>query len=122
MGSHTRQTAADTRLIPGGDNTIYSDDATFDQAYGGVREELLDIYAPAGKLGVVIDTPDDGAPVVHAVKDSSPIADKIKVGDKLVAVDDEDVRAMTAIKVSKLISRKSANTSRKLTILRPFAE
>lgn len=83
-----------------------------------VREELVDIYAPPGKLGVVIDTPDDGAPVVHAVKDSSVIADKLQVGDKLVAVDDEDVRSMTAIKVSKLISRKSANASRKLSIIR----
>jgi len=129
LGSRTRQTAADTltlpgnsdpamQLQPGSGNTIFSDDPTFDQAYEDVREELLDIYAPAGKLGVVIDTPDDGAPVVHAVKDSSPIAEKVQVGDKLVAVDDEDVRAMTAIKVSKLISRKSNNASRKLTIIR----
>ncbi|KAG7366716.1 PDZ domain containing protein [Nitzschia inconspicua] len=83
-----------------------------------VKEEIIHIFAPPGKLGVVIDTPDDGAPVVHAVKDSSVIADKIQVGDKLVAVDDEDVRSMTAIKVSKLISRKSANPSRKLTVIR----
>ena len=56
------------------------------------------------------DTPQfEGPPVVHAVKDSSVIADLIQVGDKLVAVDDEDVTNMTAIKVSKLISRKSAN-------------
>jgi len=95
---------------------------SFEDAYrgagGNVKEELIHVFAPPGKLGVVIDTPDDGAPVVHAVKDSSVIADKIQVGDKLVAVDDEDVRAMTAIKVSKLISRKSANPSRKLSIIR----
>ncbi len=60
---------------PGG--TIFSDEPTFDQAYEDVREELLDIYAPAGKLGVVIDTPDDGAPVVHAVKDTSPIGGRL---------------------------------------------
>ena len=82
------------------------------------KEVFLDIYAPPGKLGVVIDTPDDGAPVVHAIKDSSVIADKLQVGDKLVAVDDEDVRTMTAIKVSKLISRKSANATRKLSVIR----
>jgi C-terminal processing protease CtpA/Prc len=82
------------------------------------KEEVLVIDAPAGKLGVVIDTPDDGAPVVHAVKDSSVIANQIQVGDKLVAVDDDDVRSMTAIKVSKLISKRSANPSRKLTIIR----
>jgi C-terminal processing protease CtpA/Prc len=84
----------------------------------GIQEQVIDIIAPAGKLGVVIDTPDDGAPVVHAVKDTSVIADQIQVGDKLVAVDDEDVRSMTAIRVSKLISKKSNNPSRKLTIIR----
>jgi hypothetical protein len=109
-------------LLPGSGGTIFSDDQTFDQAYEGVREELLDVYAPAGKLGVVIDTPNDGPPIVHAVKDTSPIADKVQVGDKLVAVDDEDVRDMTAIKVSKLISRKSTNASRKLTIIRSVAD
>jgi C-terminal processing protease CtpA/Prc len=96
----------------------YSDDGSFDAGGASVREELIDIYAPAGKLGVVIDTPDDGAPVVHAIKDSSVIAEKLQVGDKLVAVDDEDVRTMTAIKVSKLISRKSGNPTRKLSIIR----
>lgn len=127
LGSRTRLTAAEdvgaggnaaAGARPNSGGTIFSDDATFDRAYEDVREELLDVYAPAGKLGVVIDTPDDGAPVVHAVKDASPVADRIRVGDKLVAVDDEDVRAMTAIKVSKLISRKSSNASRKLTLIR----
>jgi C-terminal processing protease CtpA/Prc len=86
--------------------------------YEDVREILLDVYAPAGKLGVVIDTPNDGAPMIHAVKETSPIVDKVRVGDKLVAVDDVDVRAMTAMKVSKLISKKGSNPSRKLTIIR----
>jgi hypothetical protein len=104
-----------------GNNTIFSEDPTFNEAYEG-REEVIDVYAPAGKLGVVIDTPNDDAPVVHAVKDSSPIADQVRVGDKLVAVDDEDVRTMTAIKVSKLISKKSSNETRKLTIIRHVAD
>ncbi len=95
-------------------------DDGFDDGFrkGKFKEEILHIFAPPGKLGVVIDTPDDGAPVVHAVKESSVVVNKVKVGDKLVAVDDEDVRTLTAIKVSKLISRKSANPSRKLTVLR----
>jgi C-terminal processing protease CtpA/Prc len=46
----------------------------------------------------------------------------VRVGDKLVAVDDEDVRTMTAIKVSKLISKKSSNETRKLTIIRHVAD
>jgi hypothetical protein len=119
IGSRTRQTAAD--LMPqSGNNTIYSEDPTYNEAVyeRSGREEIIDVYAPAGKLGVVIDTPNDGAPIVHAVKDSSPIADKIQVGDKLVAVDDQDVRTMTAIQVSKLISKKSVNASRKMTVIR----
>jgi C-terminal processing protease CtpA/Prc len=98
-----------------------SDSGSFDAQFSSpanMREEVMNVNAPPGKLGVVIDTPDDGAPVVHAVKDSSVIAHLVQVGDLLVAVDDEDVREMTAIKVSKLISRKSANPSRKLTIVR----
>ena len=133
LGSRTRQTGADSvsflgasgtsaiggGLVPGsGGNTVFSEDPTFDQVYDDVREILIDVYAPAGKLGVVIDTPNDGAPVIHAVKETSPIVDKVFVGDKLVAVDDEDVRAMTAMKVSKLISRKGNQASRKLTIIR----
>jgi len=84
----------------------------------GRREEVIEIFAPAGKLGVVIDTPDSGAPVLHRIKDTCPIADKLRIGDKLIAVDDEDVRSMTAVKVSKLISQKSANPTRKFTIMR----
>jgi C-terminal processing protease CtpA/Prc len=99
--------------------SLFSEDPTFDQVYEvDAHEEMIDVYAPAGKLGVVIDTPTDGAPVVHAIKDTSVLAGKIMVGDKLVAVDDTDVRTMTAIKVSKLLSRKSENESRKLTVVR----
>eukprot|EP00934_Nitzschia_sp_Nitz4_P001269 Nitzschia sp. Nitz4//scaffold261_size27179//1287//3203//NITZ4_008204-RA/size27179-snap-gene-0.3-mRNA-1//1//CDS//3329544702//1269//frame0 len=131
FGSHTQghsildpATAGKTGAALGGAGS-FSDSDSFGVGGGGFRgqnsntkEVLLNIFAPPGKLGVVIDTPDDGAPVVHAVKDSSVIAGEIQVGDKLVAVDDEDVRTMTAIKVSKLISRKSANPSRKLSIIR----
>jgi len=124
MGENTRHTAGDVAGTSLAARAALG--ASFDSEAGGyreaetsnVKEEVIEIIAPAGKLGVVIDTPDDGAPVVHAVKDSSVIADQIHVGDKLIAVDDEDVRSMTAIKVSKLISKKSANPARKLTIVR----
>ena len=125
VSSRTRQTCPDgleegvpTMPPPGSGNAIFSDDPTFDRAYEEMREVLLDVYAPAGRLGVIIDTPDDGAPVIHAIKEDSLIFDKVRVGDKLVAVDDEDVRAMTAVKVSKMISTKGNNPSRKFTIIR----
>jgi C-terminal processing protease CtpA/Prc len=40
------------------------------------------------------------------------------VGDALIAVDDVDVRNMNAVQVSKLISRKSGQEVRKLSLLR----
>ena len=116
MGDATRQTAG-ADVSGAGALAALGAESQF-RGSGATSESVLEILAPAGKLGVVIDTPDDGAPVVHAVKDSSVIADQIQVGDKLIAVDEEDVRSMTAIKVSKLISKKSANPSRKLTIIR----
>lgn len=76
------------------------------------------LSVPPGKLGVVIDSPEEGGPIVHAIKEGSILENKLRVGDKLVAVDDEDVRKMSAIKVSKLISRKGFNAERKLTIVR----
>ncbi|KAL3908046.1 MAG: hypothetical protein SGILL_008633 [Bacillariaceae sp.] len=101
----------------------FDDDGSFEAHFRtpgtNNKEEILHVFAPPGKLGVVIDTPDDGSPpLIHAVKENSVIYGRVQVGDKLVAVDDEDVRTMTAVKVSKLISRKSANPSRKLTIVR----
>jgi hypothetical protein len=82
------------------------------------HEEIIDVYAPAGKLGMVVDTPGEGPPIIHAVKDTSPLAGKMLVGDRLVALDDVDVSTMTAVRVSKLLSRKSNNEFRKLTVVR----
>jgi C-terminal processing protease CtpA/Prc len=117
MGDATRQTndaAANSAALA----ALGAESQFRSSTEAGTREDVIVIIAPAGKLGVVIDTPDDGAPVVHAVKDSSVIADQIQVGDKLVAVDEKDVRSMSAIQCSKLISKKSANPERKLTIIR----
>jgi len=78
----------------------------------------MEVYAPAGKLGVVLDTADgDGCPVVFAVKETSVLASQVLVGDKLIAVDHEDVSHQAEIKVSKIIC-KSENSSRKLTFVR----
>ncbi len=107
-----------TAATPAGSgNTIFSDDRTFDQAYEDVRELLLDVYAPAGKLGVIIGTPGNGALMIHFIKEGSQMANKVRVGDPLVAMDDDDVRAMTAVNMSKLISTKANNPWRKFTII-----
>lgn len=84
----------------------------------GTRDEVLDVFAPSGKLGLIIDTPNEGPPVVYAIKDSSILADRVCVEDRLIALDDIDVTQMTAIEVSKLISSRNSKPQRKLTLLR----
>jgi hypothetical protein len=118
MDEDTHRGGGGDDTVPGSSgNTIFTGDPTFEQVYEDIQEVFIDVIAPAGKLGVIIDTPNDGAPVIYAVKEASPIVDKVQIGDKLVAIDDEDVRAMTAMKVSKLLSSKSTS-HRKLTLIR----
>lgn len=84
-------------------------------------EHLIEIYAPGGKLGFILDDSNeegDGPPIVHQVRSTSILINDIRVGDRLIALDDEDVRQMSSNNVSKLIARKIENPIRKLSILR----
>jgi hypothetical protein len=73
------------------------------------------VVAPAGKLGIVIDTTIEG-PVVHKVFTNSPLETKIFVGDIIIAIDNVDTRAMSAAAISDLMVR-TANQPRKLSVL-----
>jgi len=99
------------------DASLFQDDASFEKQYCE-QEERIEINAPAGKLGVVIDTPVGGVPFVHAIKDTSILVDKVRVGDQLVSVDDVDTTQLSAIEVSKLISSRANNRSRVLVFIR----
>ena len=101
--------------------TLYSDDNSFERQYTE-PEDRIEIVAPSGKLGIVIDTPNGGIPMIHAIKESSPLIDQVKVGDKLIMVDGIDTTSMSAIKVSRLISTRSDNSRRVLIILRYRSE
>jgi C-terminal processing protease CtpA/Prc len=99
-----------------GDN-LFADDGSFEEQFVD-PEERFDVVAPAGKLGMVIDTPNGGVPVVHAIKETSVLADQVRVGDRLMSVDGEDCTGMTAMQVSNLISLKSEKTARVLVFSR----
>ena len=112
-----------------------------------MREELIEVYAPAGKLGVLLeDSPAPasspgninannneqagavssiaaavtgvGPPLVYDIRETSVLKNELQKGDRIIALDDEDVREMTANQVSNMISRKKEQMTRKLTILR----
>jgi len=99
--------------------SMFTDDDSLERMYGEREDEKLEIIVPAGRLGVVIDTPLSGVPMVHAIKETSILSDKVRIGDKLISVDGEDTTQMSAIKVSKLISSKAQNPQRILVFLRP---
>mmetsp|Transcript_19442 Transcript_19442/g.44285 ORF Transcript_19442/g.44285 Transcript_19442/m.44285 type:complete len:456 (-) Transcript_19442:58-1425(-) len=116
-------------VAPSSGQTVFSDETSFEnyrrrvdvKADGSDQRniEVIDVIVPVGKLGLSIDTPNaNGAPIVEAIKEGSPLIGKIEIGDIILAIDDEDVRTMTAVRVSKIISRKSEQAQRKFTILR----
>jgi hypothetical protein len=102
------------------DLSLFRGDDSFDRMYG--EDERIDVVAPAGKLGVVIDTPMNGVPKVHAIKESSVLADRVRIGDKLVSVDGQDTTDLSAIRVSKLISSKAMNERRHMVFMRPSSQ
>lgn len=101
-------------------SSVFADDSSFEEQFAegdDAEEKRFEVQVPPGKLGMVIDTPNGGVPVVHAIKPESVLANKVKVGDRLISVDGEDVTTMTAVQVSKLISIKS-NKQRVLVFVR----
>ena len=76
----------------------------------------VNVTAPAGKLGIIIDTCSEG-PIVNRVKDTSPLVGLIFKGDLVVAVDGEDTREWSAHYLTKLVAKKSS-CERKFTVMR----
>ena len=83
----------------------------------GSTDRTRTVLAPAGKLGIIIDTTIDG-PVVHNVKNGSPLSGNIFPGDIIVAIDGVDTRAMSASDITAIMV-KTANQNRILTVRMP---
>lgn len=75
--------------------------------------------APAGKLGVAIDTV-NGIPVVHRVREDSPLHGVLRRLDIIVAVDEVDTTSMSAADVTSLMAQRMSN-SRTISYLRGSA-
>lgn len=85
---------------------------SFARRAGGV----YDVFAPAGPIGIVVDTTKDG-PAVHSLKATSPMLGLINPGDLIVGLDDMDTRAMTAASLTRLMAQKANQKERKITLL-----
>ncbi len=80
----------------------------------------VDIVAPPGKLGIIIDTCSEG-PIVHSVKPTSPLDGLIFKGDLVVGVDDMDTRECSAHYLTMLMAKLS-KYERKFSVLRTVVE
>lgn len=74
--------------------------------------------APSGKLGIVLDNPHGDLPIVWAIKETSALNGKVRVGDLLLSVDGVDCRGMSTHRVSTFLSSRSQNPSRTLVLAR----
>eukprot|EP00984_Skeletonema_dohrnii_P025825 scaffold15009_cov79-Skeletonema_dohrnii-CCMP3373.AAC.1 len=81
----------------------------------------LAVLAPPGKLGIVLEMEDTGctpsANVVGRLRISSVMANQVCPGDRIVAIDDEDVRHMSVQKISSIMARKTDED--KVLVIKP---
>eukprot|EP00531_Pseudo-nitzschia_arenysensis_P017279 CAMPEP_0116130588 /NCGR_PEP_ID=MMETSP0329-20121206/8561_1 /TAXON_ID=697910 /ORGANISM="Pseudo-nitzschia arenysensis, Strain B593" /LENGTH=1112 /DNA_ID=CAMNT_0003624979 /DNA_START=288 /DNA_END=3626 /DNA_ORIENTATION=+ len=82
-----------------------------------VRRSKATIVAPPGKLGIILaNKADSKGTVVSGVRTSSVLVDRISPGDRIIAIDGEDVSRMTVSEITTIMSRK-AEYERRLTVL-----
>jgi hypothetical protein len=110
--------AADWSLPP----TRLSDECTVSSSWTKENDTSVtefEVRAPAGGLGIVLETPNGGVPRVNHINRNGPLAGRVRLNDRLVAVDSRNVTSMTAAAVSRLIASKKDNAVRELIFARP---
>lgn len=81
------------------------------------RRHKVTVVAPPGKLGIILaNKADSKGTVVSGVRSSSALAEKVSPGDRIIAIDGEDVSRMTVSEITTIMSRK-ADYERTLAIL-----
>ena len=70
-----------------------------------------------GQLGLVIESNRKTGPIVHAIKDYSPLFGLVKQGDKIVEVDGKKTSTSTLSEITKLLQVRPRRTSSNLRIV-----
>jgi hypothetical protein len=96
---------------------VPTDDDTFEAQYG--VDEPFEVLAPAGILGLILETNEDGVPTINNIKAASVLAAQVQIGDRLLSVDGIDVSIMLASDVSRLIASRKDAPVRKFVFARP---
>ena len=81
------------------------------------RKKRMIVVVPPGKLGVILANRHDGkGTVVSELRDTSALRGLLSKGDKLVAVDGEDVTGMEVSQITSLMASR-AERERRLTVI-----
>jgi C-terminal processing protease CtpA/Prc len=87
--------------------------SSYDNMTSNAELDIETVFAPAGKLGIVVDS-SNGGPTVHSIRESSPLIGILNVGDKIISIDDINVSQMSAGGVTKLMGQKAQQSERKI--------
>jgi hypothetical protein len=81
------------------------------------RRNKVTVVAPPGKIGIILaNKADSKGTVVSGVRTTSVLAEKVSPGDRIIAIDGEDVSRMTVSEITTIMARKS-EFERTLTVL-----
>jgi hypothetical protein len=86
------------------------------QRMGSYYTKDVAVLASPGKLGIVLDTVAEGV-VVGRLRMSSVMANQVCPGDRIVAIDDEDVSHMSTQEIASIMARK--NDDDKVLVIKP---
>ena len=114
----------DTTINSGSKVMMFGEDTTLEGMYqspSGMSDATLDLItvtAPEGPLGIVLDNPLGTLPVIYAIRETSSLTGKVRVGDLLLLVDEVDCRGMSSQNVSQFLNSRSQNPARTLVLAR----
>ena len=78
---------------------------------------MIEVYAPSGPLGIVIDTTPDG-PMIHSIKATSPLINMVVAGDIVIGIDEVNTEAMSAATLTRIMAKRSQQPRRKISVIR----
>jgi C-terminal processing protease CtpA/Prc len=107
---HQRRSSSDVSddlRITGSTLSGHSDTST--NVTTPITESRLEFEAPRmGQLGLVIESNSRTGPLVHSVKDYSPLFGMVRKGDRLVEIDGRDTSQCRLLDVTRLLKVKPA--------------
>jgi hypothetical protein len=119
----------DTMVFSGSKIMMFGDDTALEDIFqtsstrnnGDSTLDLITVIAPQGTLGIVLDNPHGALPYIYAIKETSSLHGKVRVGDLLLSVDEVDCRGMSSHTITRFLSSRSLNPQRKLVLVRGTA-